>query len=105
MTIKGHATRAQIDRAVDEQRREDRAVNGHRNGYSGDWQTIHELRGPITVLKGAASKNRAAIFGRMLRGKWVDGMVEGIAKREGLAIHTKLDHGRKVTIIIGLAAE
>lgn len=41
--IKGKATRKQIDQRFKEQREEDRDRNGHRDGYSGDFQTVRSV--------------------------------------------------------------
>lgn len=43
LRFKGQKTAAQINKLVNEQRKEDREYNGHREGYSGDWQTIHDI--------------------------------------------------------------
>jgi hypothetical protein len=43
LTAKGHLTNKEIVEMVDRQRIEDREYNGHQEGYSGDWQTVHDI--------------------------------------------------------------
>lgn len=40
----GKYTREQVIQAVKERRDSDRLENGHQQGYSGDWQTIKDIR-------------------------------------------------------------
>jgi undecaprenyl pyrophosphate synthase len=42
--LTGKATKEQIDRAFKRQVKHDRDYNGHREGYSGDFQTIDEIK-------------------------------------------------------------
>lgn len=41
--IKGKATKTQIDQRFKEQVESDRDENGHRHGYSGDFQTVDRV--------------------------------------------------------------
>jgi excinuclease UvrABC ATPase subunit len=43
-TLSGKKTRQQIERAFKKRKREDKDYNGHREGYSGDFQTVHEVK-------------------------------------------------------------
>ena len=39
----GNLTKAEVEQKIRERREEDRDYNGHREGYSGDWQTINNI--------------------------------------------------------------
>lgn len=42
--IKGAANWSEIQKKFKSQREEDRSYNGHQDGYSGDFQTVHEVK-------------------------------------------------------------
>lgn len=44
MIVKGDKTKEEVVKAFRERQDEDRANNGHNDGYSGDFQTVHNVR-------------------------------------------------------------
>jgi hypothetical protein len=44
MTVKGDATEEEVMKAFANQQQEDRYDNGHREGYSGDFQTVDRVK-------------------------------------------------------------
>jgi hypothetical protein len=44
MVLDGKLTKRQVLDKIDEQRKFDKSHNGHQDGYSGDWQTIPDVK-------------------------------------------------------------
>lgn len=44
MNLPGNFTKQQVLEAFRHRQAEDRAINGHRDGYSGDFQTVHTVK-------------------------------------------------------------
>ncbi len=44
MTVRGNATRDEVNEAFRARQAEDRDCNGHRDGYSGDFQTVNSIK-------------------------------------------------------------
>lgn len=94
MRLEGHPSMTEVRKAVREQAEQDSAENGHREGYSGDWQTIDRIRGPVAVEEGGNEANIDRI----------QELAEDTRKGDAVAYRTTGENGAKVTWVVGLAS-
>lgn len=69
MTVEGTKTKAEVMDAFHAQQAEDRDYNGHRGGYSGDFQTVHTVKFYDKVF---SDENEAQEFCLDHAKKWVN---------------------------------
>lgn len=90
-TIKGEATPAQVHAELETLRAEEAYQNGHQEGYSGDFQTIYDIRFPNKPV--FESGNEAV--------EWCWNNCE---KREALCVKYKTKDGSINTVVAGWGA-
>lgn len=90
----GKLSKSEILKVFNDQKLEDSHVNGHQYGYSGDFQTIHEVKFDV-LYDGIGNYNKDYELALNKAEKW----------NHAQAIYTKTKDGKDFTLIVGWGAE
>ena len=87
----GDLSISQVKKEIKKQVKEDRAYNGHRDGYSGDWQTIRNIS--FQPQRSFKSVDKA-----------IDWCLDNCDKHDAIAVKV-MDNRQEKWVIAGWAAE